>query len=149
MNVFYLSLLWSEIAVLESGIASWLLNFYGRVINYRFSVLFYFFLSDILISTKSHAPHAAFLPRSLMAYKTQWLIDMGQTSVRQWLFETLLITWNLAGSSVTPWIHSSSIKLWQQRPFRRMESIIVSSTRNSLLEGAGKLFKSVIRAIIS
>ncbi len=59
-----------------------------------------------------------------------------------------MIVWNLADHMKfsrllrNPWIHSSSIKLWQQRPFRRMESIIVSSTRNSLLEAAWKLSKA-------
>lgn len=63
MNACYFTLLQSEAAVPESCIASWLLNFYGHVINCRFPVLFYFFLPDILISTESHALHAAFLSR--------------------------------------------------------------------------------------
>lgn len=60
----------------------------------------------------------------LMVYKTWWLIDMVETSLGQWLFETLLITQNLVPlflplsfppshrchSCPTSWIHSLSIK---------------------------------------
>lgn len=54
MNACYFTLLQSEVAVPESSITFWLLNFYAHVINYRFPVLFYFFLPDILIPTEGH-----------------------------------------------------------------------------------------------
>lgn len=61
MNACYFTLLQSEDAVPEMSVVSWLLNFYGHVINCRFPVLFYFFFSDILISKEGHTLHAAFL----------------------------------------------------------------------------------------
>ena len=70
----------------------------------------------------------------LMVYKTWWLIDMAETSLRQWLFETLLITQNLVPlllppslppshpclSFPTSWIHFLSIKLQLQCPIWRI-----------------------------
>lgn len=48
----------------------------------------------------------------LMAYKTQWLINMAQTSLYQRLVKTLLIRWNLACFFLSSWIYLLSDTLW-------------------------------------
>lgn len=81
---------------------------------------------------KLRSPHSPSL-EILMAYKTWWLIDIAQTSLCQWLFETLLITQNLVPLSLPPlplshpclslptsWIHFLSIKLRLRCPVWRM-----------------------------